>query len=223
MSENPYKHCWTNEGEIPSELLKLLKLPNLPKDLQKEILQACEEVEQYGAVTYPTKARVEYYLHQYQDYISVGFLDSDNFTFIATNTTKYYLELTRNYGNRFCDEASLMATAGILDAQTYVFVERTISLSTILDTAQEATSSVEEDALVDFVTRLETKIFAVDNPNIALSDIVMSCIGQKDNIAAAIERTKREYGSECLFASIVGKFMDSSQFAPVRHTLGIKD
>jgi len=153
----------------------------------------------------------------------MGCFGSDNFTFIATNTTKYYLELTRNYGNRFSDKASLMATAGVLDAQTYIFVERTISLSTILDIAKEATSSVEEDAFVHFITRLETKIFAVDNPNIALSDIVMACIGQKENIADAIERTKGEYGSERLFASVVGEFMDSSQFAPVRHTLGIKD
>ena len=153
----------------------------------------------------------------------MNFFDSDNFAFIATNTTKYYLELTRNYGNRFSDKASLIATAGILDAQTYVFVERTISLPTMLDMAKEATSSVEEDALVDFITRLETKIFAVDNPNIALSYIVMACIGQKENITDAIERTKREYGREQLFASVVGGFMDSSQFAPVRHTLGIKD
>jgi len=150
------------------------------------------------------------------------FWASDNFTFIAANTTKYYLELTRNYSNRFNDEASLMATAGLLDAQTYVFIERTINLSTILDMAKEA-ALLGEDALVDFITRLEIKIFGVDNPNIGYSDIVMACIGQKENIANAIQRTKKEYVSEPIFALAVSNFMNSSEFESYRQMLGVKD
>jgi len=64
---NPYH--WNDERMMPAMLIHLLSFPNVPEDLRKELLQAYKEVEELGAVTYPTKARVEYYLHQYQDYI----------------------------------------------------------------------------------------------------------------------------------------------------------
>jgi hypothetical protein len=60
---------WDDERRMPEMLLQLLSVPDVPEDLRKELLQAYKEVEERGAVTYPTKARVEHYLHQYQDYI----------------------------------------------------------------------------------------------------------------------------------------------------------
>ena len=63
-------NLWTDERRMPDILLQLLKVPDLPEDLRKEMLQAYKEVEKCGAVIYPTKARVEYYLHQYQGYLS---------------------------------------------------------------------------------------------------------------------------------------------------------
>lgn len=50
---------WTNEREVPTELLELLDSPTTPKELWKEIVRARDEVNNYGAVTYPTKARIE--------------------------------------------------------------------------------------------------------------------------------------------------------------------
>jgi hypothetical protein len=50
---------WINERVIPTELLELLDSPTTPKDLWREIIRARDEVNNYGAVTYPTKARVE--------------------------------------------------------------------------------------------------------------------------------------------------------------------
>ena len=63
-------NLWADERKMPETLSELLKIPDIPEDLRKELLQAYNEVEEGGAVTYPTKARVEYYLHQYQGYIS---------------------------------------------------------------------------------------------------------------------------------------------------------
>jgi len=60
---------WTDERRVPDVLLRLLDIPALPEDLREEILLAASEVEQRGAVTYPTKARVEYYLHQHNECI----------------------------------------------------------------------------------------------------------------------------------------------------------
>jgi len=70
-------------------------------------------------------------------------LFKSNFTIIAENTTKYYLELTRNYSNRFDDEVALLTTAGVLDAQTYVFVEGSIDLDAISHIAEQAVSKEE--------------------------------------------------------------------------------
>jgi len=61
---------WDDERRMPDILLQLLSIPDVPEDLRKELLKAYKEVEEVGAVTYPTKARVEHYLHQYQDYIA---------------------------------------------------------------------------------------------------------------------------------------------------------
>jgi len=77
-------------------------------------------------------------------------LFKSNFARIAENTTKYYLELTRNYSSRFDDEVTLLATAGILDAQVYIFAERSIELETILAMARAAVSS--EEASFDIST-----------------------------------------------------------------------
>lgn len=52
-----------------------------------------------------------------------------------------YLELTRKYNDRFGSEISLLATAGVLDAQWYVFARNPqISVSEIIRKARDATS-----------------------------------------------------------------------------------
>jgi hypothetical protein len=63
-----------------------------------------------------------------------------NFTRIAENTTKYYLELVNNYKQRFRDELSILATAGVLDAQNYVFVEHSLNVDTLIDMVRKAIS-----------------------------------------------------------------------------------
>lgn len=68
-----------------------------------------------------------------------------NFTRIAENTTKYHLELVRNYGDRFADEGTLLATAAILDAQTYIFIENSIEIDTIIEIAKQAVAKNAED------------------------------------------------------------------------------
>jgi len=63
---------------ISDVLLRLLGTDSLPDDLRKEIVQAATEVEEHGAVSYPTKARVEYYLHQHKDVIAQIVEELDN-------------------------------------------------------------------------------------------------------------------------------------------------
>ena len=67
-------------------------------------------------------------------------LFQSNFSRIAENTTNYYLELKNNYGDRFSDEISLLATAGVLDTQNYIFAEQTLDTARIIDMAKKALS-----------------------------------------------------------------------------------
>lgn len=60
-------NLWTNEYEVPLELLALLDISETPSELWKEIIKARDEVEAQGAVTYPTKARIEFYIHKHND------------------------------------------------------------------------------------------------------------------------------------------------------------
>jgi len=72
-------------------------------------------------------------------------LFKSNFARIAENTTEYYLELKTNYGSKFSDEASLLATAGVLDAGNYIFTEHSINVDTIIDMAKKAVSQKEKE------------------------------------------------------------------------------
>ena len=107
-------------------------------------------------------------------------LFKSNFTRIAENTTKYYLELTRNYSNRFGDEVTLLATVGILDAQIYVFVEHSISLETIIGIAKQAVlkeelepTSYQKMASQAFLKRFRAK---------SLIDKIVSSSEEKDEL-----------------------------------------
>ena len=69
-----------------------------------------------------------------------------NFTFIAENTTKFYLELERSYKTKFTDRASLLATAGVLDAYYYIFKVKNpqITIEDIVELARDSTRHDED-------------------------------------------------------------------------------
>ncbi len=142
----------------------------------------------------------------------------NNWTLIAVNTTKYYLELTRGYRDRFRNEVCLLAAAGVLDAISYV-MEQTITPSEIFEMAERAAPSGEE-ALLDFIISLETKIFSLDSPSeFDVPDIEAALFTQKGSIEDAIERTKRDYVSEPMFTEAVSVLMHSHQFSGLRRML----
>ncbi|MDD5689758.1 MAG: zinc ribbon domain-containing protein [Caldisericia bacterium] len=159
-------------------------------------------------------------------YLGAEFLNAmgaeNNFTLIAENTTKYYLELAKNHKGRVANEVALLATAGMLDAQIYFFIDRTISTEEIIDIAKKAIS-VGGDSLINFIIELEIKLFKVDNPEIALSVIEDVCFTQKATISKTIQKTKENYNGEQRIVSDVELFMNSIKFKPYREMLGIKN
>jgi len=116
----------------------------------------------------------------------------DNFEIIARNITKLYLELYRNHKERFSNEVSLLAAAGILDAAICVFGQKSITVREIIGIAQASVSS-GKDALVEFVVNMEVKLFTVDTPEMSPSRIQTICTEQRPRIAVEIRRTQQQH------------------------------
>jgi hypothetical protein len=68
-----------------------------------------------------------------------------NFSLIAENTTKYYMELKIRYKEKFTDDAALLAAAGILDAQNYIFPSPPqIDIIDVIELARKCTAKDED-------------------------------------------------------------------------------
>ena len=61
---------WTDERSIPDWLNNLLEISELPMELRNDLLNAKKEVDELGAVNYPTKARIEHLLHKHHKLLS---------------------------------------------------------------------------------------------------------------------------------------------------------
>lgn len=206
-----------DDGPLNENQIMDSKGKTRPKYLEK-LIQSYKDVTEKALETAVKNIENDIYL---SDEFLKAFGTENNSTFIAENTTKYYLELSRNYGGRFNDESSLLATAGILDARVYIFIEQSIQPSEIIKLAKKSISS--NDPLLAFIIGLEIKLFKVDTTNIDIDNIKGVCEGQRQNIKKAIQKVKDEYTSEPLFASEVAAFMNSSKFKPYRKMMGIKN
>ena len=165
-------HRNTDDGAI--EFIKLFGMREDTEDFRnnkgkarpkylKNLIQSYKEI---------TGKEIEAIVKNLEDDIYAGaeFLkilgSESNFTFVAENTAKYYLELSKNYSTRFNNEASLLATAGILDAKVYIFMQQKINPADIIDVAKKL-FEVEKEPLVSFVICLEVLLFKLDNPNMS--------------------------------------------------------
>ena len=148
---------------------------------------------------------------------SIGF--ESNFTMIAGFVTKYYLELSRNHRDRFTDEISLLAAAGILDAQIYISLGQ-INAIEIFNLAKALKGGRE--SLIEFIIDLEVLLFKIDIPNMTSDEIRNSCEEQRGRIEKTIREIKEKYVSEPSFVGNIINFMLSDQFKSVREMVGIK-
>jgi len=150
---------------------------------------------------------------------SIG--SESNFTFIAENTTKFYLELERKYKEIFKDTTSLFAVAGILDAAGYIQLGQ-ISPQEIIDIAN-GLSKNGEFSLTDFIIELEVKLFEADTPDMTTEAIRRAVTEQRENIEKAIQNTKKQYTSEPQFVGAVDGFMKSEQYRETRNLIGVQE
>jgi len=190
-----------------------------PPKYLKNLIQSYKEIT--GKALETTVKNLEDDLYAGAEFLKMLGSES-NSTFIAENTTKYYLELSKNYSDRFGSDASLLATAGILDAQGYIFIQQKINPQEIINMASTSIET-KNDPLVEFIINLEIKLFGVDNPNMDIGDIKGVCEEQRPNIEKAIQKVKDDYISEPHFASNTNGLMQSHQFKSLRELIGIKE
>jgi hypothetical protein len=206
------------DGKLNENQIMDSKGKTRPKYL-KNLIQSYKDETEKALETAVKNVENDLYLG---DEFLKAFESESIYTFVAENTTKYYLELSRNYGGRFNDESSLLATAGILDAQFYIFKQKIINPLEILSIAKKSLGTGKE-LLINFIIDLEVKLFKVDTPDMDFDDIKDACEEQRQNIERAIQKVKDEYTSEPRFASEVAAFMNSAKFKPYRKMLGIKN
>ena len=155
-------------------------------------------------------------------------LFKSTYTIIAENTTKFYLELKKNYSDRFDKEASILATAGTLDAQWYVLKEETISINYLLHLAKVSLKSPldiksrKNIALISFIVELEIEIFSIDTrlDTRRIRDTVMNLLGK---IEKAVLKTQDTYSYELKTVNDTHNFMTEPLFEPFRKALKIKN
>ena len=101
-------------------------------------------------------------------------MGEENFcTLAAKITTKYYVELKRNYLHSFPNEVALLATSGILDAKEYILGTKQIEPDQIIELAEKVQNN--NNKFLDFVISLEVLLLSVDNPEMKEIDFSNIC------------------------------------------------
>jgi hypothetical protein len=148
-----------------------------------------------------------------------------NYVRIAEFVTKFYLELQRNYRNRFKDETYLLATAGVQTALDWVLPPKaTMSVSDVVKMADEAVHNEKAaDPLFPFIIDLETEIQLADAPHLDREKIRFFLLLRAESIIKAVEKTKKKYRGDKGIAHAIDRFMEEAECKEVREALNIAD
>ena len=129
------------------------------------------------------------------------------------------MELVNHYKDRFKDEVTLLLTTGILDAQHYVFIEKSIDISEI---HEMATSSVNKPfPLVSFIIALGIVMFKIDSPEFTISEIMDVWNSERERIEEEVDGILKLYERDSLIAEATKAFMELPKFKSLRKQLGI--
>jgi tetratricopeptide (TPR) repeat protein len=145
--------------------------------------------------------------------------EESNCTLIASMTTKYYLQLKRSYGASFPEETSLLSMAGILDANAYILMLRSVTVAQIVAVAKETERM--QDRLVEFLVRFETLLLSRDNPECSVDEVRRVCEGESVAIRRSVKRTMDAYTDEPMIADAVQAMMSSPKLSDLRQQAGV--
>jgi hypothetical protein len=145
--------------------------------------------------------------------------EENNWTLIATMTTKYYLESKRSYGPSFPDETALLSIAGILEATGYIFVTRQLTVAQVIAVAKETEGM--QDRMQEFLIRFETLLLSKDNPEFSFEEVHEVCWGEAEEIRRSTQRTMDSYKTEPMIVADVRAVMLSPEFSELRREAGV--
>lgn len=122
---------WTDERSMPEELIELMKIPGIPEELRINLENAYKEVNEYAAVTYPTKSRIQFYLNKYSDEIATiiieyeinqkkntGIHEENKINNMTSSMSMKEIQYTLDKENSdLTDEQALKAFKSLIDVQ----------------------------------------------------------------------------------------------------------
>jgi len=146
-------------------------------------------------------------------------IEDDNYILITKNISKYYMELINNYRDKFEDQITLLLTTGILDAQQYIFVEKSIDISEIHETAKNSVN--KPLPLVSFILALGIIMFKVDSPEFTVLEIADAWESQRERVEEEVSSILESYNRDSIIAEVTKTFMDLPKFSPLRKQLGL--
>jgi len=133
-----------------------------------------------------------------------------NFSLIAENTTKFYMELTTRYKERFPDDASLLATTGILDARNYIFSSSPqIDITDIIELARRCTAKGEDYMPIRKLIRSSEMIQKYRRRKLSAYDVLASCDDSEEPPKCTDEVFDFVFGLELLLFKA-----DNTNFSP---------
>ena len=133
-----------------------------------------------------------------------------NFSLIAENTTKYYMELKSRYKERFPDDASLLAATGILDAQNYIFSSSPqIDIIDIIELARRCIAKGEDYIPIRKLIRSSEMIQKHRQRKLSAYEVLASCDDLEEPPECTDEVFDFVFGLEVLLFKADTKFSPS--------------
>ena len=150
-----------------------------------------------------------------------SFKPHNSFTYIAENTTKYYLELKNRYSNHFINELQIISTAGILVAKSYEGIGGEIIIDEIKRLINEIENN-DKNALFKFIIGLEVLLLIYKSSQSSLQTIENTVEQEKNNIHETINNVLSGYRSDSEIILQVKSFMIHEKYKSVRDKIGLK-
>ncbi len=202
-------------------------LKNVKLFIQNSNELQCENLEEFDLRREINKESIQFdniSIEQMKEIRDEFEIVDDNFIIITKMITNYYMELYTQYKNQFKDEISLLATVGVLDAQVYVFQEKSITIQEIINIAK--ISVTKNNPVLDFVLNFGIILSKIDNPLFTIDDIKNAWDSEKNRLELIIDEIMIKYPLGTKEVELVkyhsNLFMNSPQTKIIRQEIGIK-
>ena len=140
---------------------------------------------------------------------------------VAAGVTRYERELATAFGDRFAGVRERLVVAGLLQLGYYVLVDHVIPLATLIKAADESADA--EDAVVEFVERLEVEVFCAEGGESERRKVEEACHLLRSRVLDIVGIARASFDEDPAISAATRNFMDQPQFKPLRQAIGVRD